>query len=148
MLPSMLPTVSSVFVSLVLAGHALGAKFSQSAISQSIGAASFGNTVPNKFIVEVADAGDIPGKRSLDSRTVCLNSFFHTAGQSHANGSLQTHEQLYDFMRKRDLGFTVEKEFNSPGLFVGSVVTLSVGYTCLSRSSPLLTCILAYRMVT
>ncbi|KAI0663397.1 subtilisin-like protease [Cubamyces menziesii] len=90
----MLPTVSSVFVSLVLAGHALGAKFSQSAISQSIGAASFGNTVPNKFIVEVADAGDIPGKRSLDSRT-------------------------------RDLGFTVEKEFNSPGLFVGSVVTLS-----------------------
>ncbi|KAI0335098.1 subtilisin-like protease [Cubamyces sp. BRFM 1775] len=28
-------------------------------------------------------------------------------------------------MRKRDLGFTVEKEFNSPGLFVGSVVTLN-----------------------
>ncbi|KAI8993986.1 subtilisin-like protease [Trametes punicea] len=28
-------------------------------------------------------------------------------------------------MRKRDLGFEVEKEFNSPGLFVGSVVTLN-----------------------
>ncbi|KAI0645827.1 subtilisin-like protease [Trametes meyenii] len=27
-------------------------------------------------------------------------------------------------MRKRDLGFKVEKEFNSPGLFLGSVVTL------------------------
>ena len=126
MLPSMLPTVCSVFVSLVLASHALGAKFSQSAISRSIGAASFGNTVPNKFIVEVADAGDIPGKRSLDSRTVNLNSLFHTAGEPHADESLQTHEQLHDFMRKRDLGFTVEKEFNSPGLFLGSVLTLNV----------------------
>lgn len=38
----------------------------------------------------------------------------------------QTHEALYDFMRKRSVGFDVDKEFNSPGLFVGAAVTLEV----------------------
>ena len=33
---------------------------------------------------------------------------------------------MYDALRKRDLGFTVEKEFNAPGLFLGSVLNLNV----------------------
>lgn len=39
---------------------------------------------------------------------------------------MQTHETLYDSMRKRGVGFDVDKEFNSPGLFVGAAVTLQV----------------------
>ncbi|KAI0358577.1 subtilisin-like protease [Trametes cingulata] len=87
----MVRTLSAVLLPLALVGSALAAKFSQSSISG--GTKGFGNTVPNKFIVEVADPADIPGKRSLDSRS-------------------------------RDLGFKVEKEFNSPGLFLGSLLTL------------------------
>lgn len=33
-----------------------------------------GNAVPNKFIVEVDNAGDIPGKRGLHAREVCMPS--------------------------------------------------------------------------
>lgn len=98
----MVRTATLALVSAALVGVALAAKFSPSTIPRTT--TGFKNTVPNKFIVEVAEPADIPGKRSLDART--------------------THEQLYDFMRKRDLGFDVEKEFNSPGLFMGSVVTL------------------------
>ncbi|CDO69143.1 hypothetical protein BN946_scf185042.g45 [Trametes cinnabarina] len=97
-------TVSSFLLHIAFAGSVLGAEFSQSSIAGLAGL-SFGNNFPNKFIVEVADPADNPSKRSLDGRT--------------------THEQLYDFMRKRDLGFEVEREFDAPGLFVGSVVTLA-----------------------
>lgn len=62
-------------------------------------------------------------------RVQSVSLFLHLSGSvwltSYATIK-QTHEQLYDFMRKRDLGFDVEKEFNSPGLFMGSVVTLQV----------------------
>ncbi|KAK7692412.1 hypothetical protein QCA50_004037 [Cerrena zonata] len=66
-----------------------------------------GNIVPNKFIVEVDNAANIPSKRD--------------SGLS----SREAHEALYDALRKRDVGFKVDKEFNSQGLFVGAAVTLS-----------------------
>ncbi|KAI0709562.1 pyrolysin [Cerioporus squamosus] len=78
------------------------ASFSPSSVSRAT--SGFGNTLPNKFIVEVDDASDIPGKRALETRSA--------------------HEIVYESLRKRDLGFKVEKEFNSPGLFLGSVLTL------------------------
>ncbi|RPD78695.1 subtilisin-like protease [Lentinus tigrinus ALCF2SS1-7] len=95
--------MASVFLPLLAAtGSALAAKFSPSSVSRST--TGFGNTLPNKFIVEVDNASDIPGKRAFDTRSA--------------------HEVVYDSLRKRDLGFQVEKEFNSPGLFLGSVLTL------------------------
>ena len=39
---------------------------------------------------------------------------------------MQSHDVLYEHLEKRSLGFKVEKEFNSPGLFLGSVLTLNV----------------------
>ncbi|KAI0779500.1 subtilisin-like protease [Fomes fomentarius] len=99
----MAPTMASVFLPLLAAtGTAFAAKFSPSSISHAT--AGFGNTLPNKFIVEVENANDIPGKRDLDTRSA--------------------HEIVYDSLRKRDLGFTVEKEFDEPDLFIGSVLTL------------------------
>ncbi|KAF8070083.1 pyrolysin [Lyophyllum atratum] len=59
-------------------------------------------TVPNKFIVEVDTVANIPNKRSPSP-----------------------HELLYDSLRKRAVGFEVDKEFNSQGLFVGAALTLT-----------------------
>ncbi|KAJ7723517.1 subtilisin-like protease [Mycena metata] len=59
-------------------------------------------TVSNKFIVEVADASDIPSKRALS-----------------------THEQLYQALRERKISFEVNKEYDAPGLFVGAALTLT-----------------------
>ena len=39
---------------------------------------------------------------------------------------LQPHETLYHALRKRGLSFEVNREFNSPGFFVGAAVTLEV----------------------
>ncbi len=52
-------------------------------------------------------------------------------GVSHITSVLQAHETLYAHMRKRNVGFGVDKEFNSPGLFVGAAVTLSVSFVFL-----------------
>jgi len=59
-------------------------------------------TVPNKFIVEVDTLASIYNKRSVSP-----------------------HELLYDFLRKRKVGFQVNKEFDSQGLFVGAALTLT-----------------------
>ncbi|KAG5643378.1 hypothetical protein DXG03_000992 [Asterophora parasitica] len=59
-------------------------------------------TVPNKFIVEVDTVADIHGKRSLSP-----------------------HEDLYENLRKRAVGFKVNKEFNAQDLFVGAALTLN-----------------------
>ncbi|KAJ7497644.1 subtilisin-like protease [Mycena latifolia] len=59
--------------------------------------------VSNKFIVEVAEASDIPSKRSLGT----------------------PHENLYRSLRERKIGFSVHKEYDAPGLFVGAAVTLT-----------------------
>ncbi|KAI0745166.1 subtilisin-like protease [Earliella scabrosa] len=99
----MAPTMASVILPLLAAtGSVFAAKFSPSSITRPN--ARFGNTLPNKFIVEVENASDIPGKRDLDTRSA--------------------HEIVYDSLRKRDLGFKVDKEFDEPGLFLGSVLTL------------------------
>ncbi|KAJ7045857.1 subtilisin-like protease [Mycena alexandri] len=60
-------------------------------------------TVSNKFIVEVADASDIPSKRALGT----------------------AHEQLYRALRERKISFDVNKEYDAPGLFVGAALTLT-----------------------
>ncbi|KAG9220554.1 hypothetical protein CCMSSC00406_0004010 [Pleurotus cornucopiae] len=57
--------------------------------------------VANKFIVEVDSTSDIPTKRS------------------------NPHDALYDSLRKRAIGFKVDREFNTQGLFVGAALTLS-----------------------
>ncbi|KAG6817491.1 hypothetical protein H0H87_008116 [Tephrocybe sp. NHM501043] len=59
-------------------------------------------TVPNKFIVEVESPVDIPTKRSLSP-----------------------HEELYASLKKRRIGFEVNKEYDSQGLFVGAALTLT-----------------------
>ncbi|CAL1706297.1 unnamed protein product [Somion occarium] len=92
------------FVCLLSHVQVWGSKFPPSSIKD---ASTPGNIVPNKFIVEVEDASSIPGKR--DTGLV----------------SREAHESLYDSLRKRDVGFKVDKEFNSKGLFVGAAVTLT-----------------------
>ncbi|KAJ7097194.1 subtilisin-like protease [Mycena belliarum] len=62
-------------------------------------------SVANRFIVEVAAPADIPGKRAL-----------HTP-----------HEALYRSLRARKIGFSVHKEYDAPGIFVGAAVTLKAG---------------------
>ncbi|KDQ27552.1 hypothetical protein PLEOSDRAFT_1112600 [Pleurotus ostreatus PC15] len=57
--------------------------------------------VANKFIVEVDSTSDIPTKRS------------------------NPHDALYESLRKRAIGFKVDREFNTQGLFVGAALTLS-----------------------
>ncbi|KAI0063549.1 pyrolysin [Artomyces pyxidatus] len=59
--------------------------------------------VQNRFIVEVENPSDIPGKRSLHSPTA----------------------HLFRSLEKRGVGFNVERTFNSPGIFVGASVSLS-----------------------
>ncbi|KAF5385811.1 hypothetical protein D9615_002603 [Tricholomella constricta] len=59
-------------------------------------------TIPNKFIVEVDSLASVPNKRSLSP-----------------------HEYLYESLKKRDVVFEVDKEFNSQGLFVGAALTLT-----------------------
>ncbi|KAG5644690.1 hypothetical protein DXG03_007913 [Asterophora parasitica] len=59
-------------------------------------------TVPNKFIVEVDTVANIHGKRSLSP-----------------------HENLYENLRKRAVGFEVNKEFNAQDLFIGAALTLN-----------------------
>ncbi|KAJ7282918.1 subtilisin-like protease [Mycena rebaudengoi] len=59
-------------------------------------------TVPNKFIVEVKAASDIPSKRD---------------GTPHA--------RLYNSLRERKIGFNVHNEYDAPGLFVGAALTLT-----------------------
>ncbi|KAI1795577.1 subtilisin-like protease [Ganoderma leucocontextum] len=94
--------MASVFLPLLAAtGAVLAAKFSPSDITRST---TFGNTLPNKFIVEVDSAQNIPGRRALDTR--------------------RPHDIVYEHLQKRELLYSVDKEFDSPGLFTGSVLTL------------------------
>ncbi|KAJ7602261.1 peptidase S8/S53 domain-containing protein [Roridomyces roridus] len=57
----------------------------------------------NLYIVEVADASDIPAKR---------------------HGS-QPHERLYRSLQERKISFDVQKEYNSPGIFLGASISLN-----------------------
>ncbi|KAJ7263763.1 subtilisin-like protease [Mycena rebaudengoi] len=59
-------------------------------------------SVPNKFIVEVENASEIPSKR---------------------DGT--PHERLYSSLRARKIGFHIHKEYNAPDLFVGAAVELA-----------------------
>ncbi|KAF7376447.1 Subtilisin-like protease [Mycena sanguinolenta] len=59
--------------------------------------------VPNKFIVEVAQASEIPTKRSLST----------------------PHELLYRSLEERKISFNVEKEFDAPGIFIGASLFLN-----------------------
>ncbi|EMD33648.1 hypothetical protein CERSUDRAFT_159874 [Gelatoporia subvermispora B] len=93
--------LTSFLVPALTAAHALAA-FPFSSVKKET--AGFGNIVPNRFIIEVDEPADIPSRRSLDPRTV--------------------HETLYDSLRKRGVGFKVDREFNSEGLFIGAAVTL------------------------
>ncbi|KAF8893560.1 subtilisin-like protease [Infundibulicybe gibba] len=61
--------------------------------------------VSNRFIVEVDTATDIPSKRSSTVQT--------------------RHSHVYDFLKERGVGFKVDKEFNTEGLFVGAALTLN-----------------------
>lgn len=47
--------------------------------------------------------------------------------------SIKPHELLYSSLRSRGVGFTVNKEFDSQGLFVGAALTLSVSSIKLAR---------------
>ncbi|THH29254.1 hypothetical protein EUX98_g4919 [Antrodiella citrinella] len=94
----------SCLVSWTLAGTTLAAKFPISAWQDASKQSVPGNAVPNKFIVEVESVGDIPGKREVETRN--------------------PHATLYSALRKRDVGFQVNKEFNHEGIFVGASVTL------------------------
>ncbi|KAJ3554568.1 hypothetical protein NM688_g3038 [Phlebia brevispora] len=87
----------------LLANSGLGAKFPLSSLK---GAKTLpGNIVPNRFVVEVESTSDIPTRRDTFPR--------------------DPHKSLYEDLRKRDISFNVDREFNSPGLFVGASVTLS-----------------------
>lgn len=93
--------VWSVLAVYALLTTALAAKIPLSSLRNA--KSKNGNIVPNRFIVELSTPLGHT-KRDLSSR--------------------ETHEALYSHMRKRNVGFQVDKEFNSPGLFVGAAVTL------------------------
>ncbi|KAJ6603216.1 subtilisin-like protease [Mycena vulgaris] len=59
--------------------------------------------ISNKFIVEFAEASEIPSKRALGT----------------------PHELLYRSLRQRKIGFSVHKEYDTPGIFVGAAMTLT-----------------------
>ncbi|KAI0684940.1 subtilisin-like protease [Cytidiella melzeri] len=92
--------MKSLCWSLLLVTHVFAAKFSTTSLETSAK-----HIVPNRFIVEVSSPSDIPGKRDIVTR--------------------EPHELLYDHMRKREVGFSIDKEFNLPGIFVGAAVTLT-----------------------
>ncbi|EKM54703.1 uncharacterized protein PHACADRAFT_258717 [Phanerochaete carnosa HHB-10118-sp] len=90
-----------MLVTLALVASALAAKIPVSSL-QNIRSTP-GNVAPNRFIVELsAPLGNT--KRDILSR--------------------ETHELLYNHMRKRSVSFQVDREFNSPGVFIGAAVTL------------------------
>ncbi|KAF8894316.1 pyrolysin [Gymnopilus junonius] len=60
-------------------------------------------TVPNKFIIEVAQLSDIPTKRSF----------------------IRSLDAVYANLQERGVSFDVTKEFDSLGLFVGAAVTIN-----------------------
>ncbi|PFH48554.1 hypothetical protein AMATHDRAFT_76669 [Amanita thiersii Skay4041] len=60
--------------------------------------------VPNRFIIEVSNSGNLPQSQSLEKR--------------------RPHDILYESLKKRGVGFDIDKEFDSQGLFVGAAVTL------------------------
>ncbi|KAJ7817766.1 subtilisin-like protease [Mycena olivaceomarginata] len=90
-----------VAISLALLGatSALAAKASLSSVERVTNL----DTVPNKFIVEVSDASEIPSKRALGT----------------------PHEQLYRSLRERKISFNVHKEYDAPGIFIGASLSLN-----------------------
>lgn len=62
--------------------------------------------IPTRFIIELENTPDASGKR--------------------ASGSI--HARIYESLRQRDVPFTVDKEFDAEGLFIGAAVTLSVRF--------------------
>lgn len=74
----------------------------------SVPRVSSSNVVPGKFIIEVSEASEIPSKRGLES----------------------VHEAVYAELRRRRVAFTVNKQFNSAGLFTGAAVTLDNPSVC------------------
>lgn len=82
--------------------------------------------VSNKFIVEVAEASEIPTKRALGTVGLAVDS----TSISH---SFQPHELLYRSLTERKISFDVHKEFDAPGIFIGAVLTLNVCALTLLR---------------
>ncbi|KAJ6498971.1 pyrolysin [Mycena sanguinolenta] len=81
------------------ATSALAAKASLSSVQRVTNL----GVVPNKFIVEVAQASEIPAKRSLGT----------------------PHELLYRSLEERKISFSVDKEFDAPGIFIGASLFLN-----------------------
>ncbi|KAJ7072023.1 peptidase S8/S53 domain-containing protein [Mycena amicta] len=90
---------AALSLALLSASSAWAAKTSISSVNRVTNLA----TVPNKFIVEVAAPSDIPSKRELGT----------------------PHEQLYRSLKERKISFSVHKEYDSPGLFVGAALSLT-----------------------
>ncbi|PPR04383.1 hypothetical protein CVT26_004221 [Gymnopilus dilepis] len=85
--------------SILAATAVFGAKFPLSQVPR----VSKTPTVPNQFIIEVAQLSDIPTKRSF-TRSL---------------------DAVYATLQERGVSFDVTKEFDSAGLFVGAAVTLN-----------------------
>lgn len=82
------------------------------------------DVVPNRFIVEVDHITDIPNKREPHSRSVIL--YMHSSSRDADRNLQKPHNNFYEALRKRDVEFTVDREFNAEGLFVGAAITLTV----------------------
>ncbi|KAI0045483.1 subtilisin-like protease [Auriscalpium vulgare] len=91
-------SLSGIVVLLALASHA-SATIPISSIERKTNLPF----VPNKFIVEVDTAADIPGKRSDEA----------------------PHAHVLRSLTNRGIGFRVGHAYNAPGLFVGAAITLN-----------------------
>ncbi|KAI0045501.1 subtilisin-like protease [Auriscalpium vulgare] len=91
-------SLSGIFVQLALASYAL-ATIPISSVERKTNLPF----IPNKFIVEVDTAADIPGKRSDEA----------------------PHAHVLRSLTDRGIGFRVGHEYNAPGLFVGAAITLN-----------------------
>ena len=105
--------------SILAATAVFGAKFPLSQVPR----VSKTPTVPNQFIIEVAQLSDIPTKRSFTRVRLLPFSFcFWLINRSYA----QSLDAVYATLQERGVSFDVTKEFDSAGLFVGAAVTLNV----------------------
>lgn len=78
--------------------------------------------VANKFIIEIAPPPN--ARRDVVSREVGPSAVLPFRLFTRFIG--QAHESLYHHLRRRDVSFLIDKEYNSPDIFVGASVTLEV----------------------
>lgn len=81
--------------------------------------------VPNRYIIEVEDLSEFERKRSAYT-TVCLLLFYSFCSQRSLRLLRKPHEAVYETLQARGVSFDIVKEYDVPGIFVGTSLNLRV----------------------